>query len=116
MDYKELEVWQKAHEITLKIYKMTNEFPENERYGLTSQIRRAAYAIPMNIAEGKGSIYKKEYIRYLGIARGSASELEYQIILSKDLGYINEEQYKELMDENKRILKMLNKLIQALKK
>ncbi len=70
----------------------------------------------MNIAEGKGCIYKKEYIRYLGIARGSASELEYQIILSKDLGYISEEQYNYLMDENKRVLKMLNKLIQALRK
>lgn len=116
MDYKELEVWQKAHKLTLKIYEITNDFPKHEMYGLTSQIRRAASSIPMNIAEGKGSIYVKSYIRFLGIARGSAYELEYQIILSKDIGYINEQQYRELTDKCKSIIKMLNGLIKSLKK
>lgn len=116
LDYKDLGVWKKSHELTLNIYKATSEFPTQEQYGLTSQIRRAAYSIPMNIAEGKGSLYKKEYIRFLGIARGSACELEYQLILSRDLGYLSKENFNRLIISLREILKMLNGLIMSLKK
>jgi len=116
IDFKDLDVWKKSHELTLKIYEVTKSYPADELYGLTSQIRRASYSIPMNIAEGKGSLFKKEYIRFLGIARGSALELEYQLILSKDLGYITEDEYKMLDFNLKEIHKMLNGLIKSLRK
>lgn len=115
MDYKDLEVWQKSHDLTLKVYKITNDFPKSEQYGLTSQIRRSVASVPTNIAEGKGSLYKNEYIRFLGISRASASEVEYQLILSKDLGYIDEQKYKELSKQIKSIIKMLNALIKSLR-
>ncbi len=87
-NYKELKVWQKSYELCLKIYRITAKFPKEERYGLTSQIRRAAVSVPSNIAEGYGRKTTPEYIRFLYIAYGSNCELETQILLSGDLGYI----------------------------
>lgn len=113
-DYKDLDVWKKAHDLTLRIYKTTNEFPKEELYGLVSQIRRSAASIPTNIAEGRGSLYKNEFIRFLGVARGSACELEYQLILSKDLGFITEEDYNKYQQDIRQILKMLNGLIKSI--
>lgn len=113
-DYKKLEVWKKAHALTIDIYKLSNKFPSEERYGMVSQIRRATASIPMNIAEGSGSLYEKEFIRFLGIARRSACEVEYQIILCKNLEYVNELEYMQLSSELKTVSRMLNGLIKNL--
>ena len=87
-NYKELKVWQRSYQLCLKIYKITKRFPNEEKYGLTSQIRRAAVSVPSNIAEGYGRKTTPEYIRFLYIAYGSNCEMETQILLSGDLGYI----------------------------
>lgn len=111
--YENLIVWQKSHELTLSIYKVTKSFPESEIYSMTNQMRRSAYSIPTNIAEGAGLQSKKNFVRFLDIAKGSAFELDYQLKLSSDLGYINEETFKELQNETKVIQKMLYKLMKS---
>lgn len=106
-DTSKLLVWQKAHELVLKIYEITKGFPKDEQFGLTSQIRRAAVSIPSNIVEGKARGSSKDYNRFLLIARGSLEEVKYQILLAKDLKYIDEVVYKEIyrnMDEVGRLL------------
>jgi len=108
-------VWQKSHELVLKIYDITKDFPRDELFGLTSQIRRAAVSIPSNIVEGKARGSNKEYKRFLLMARGSLEELKYQILLSKDLGYINGEQYDNITMFTNEVGKMLNALINKLK-
>lgn len=90
--YKELKVWQKAYKLCLYLYQITNKFPKFEKHCLTSQIRRSAISIPSNIAEGYGRDSIKEYIHFLYVAYSSICELEPQILLSFDLGYIEEEQ------------------------
>ncbi len=87
-DFKSLKVWHKAHQLTLLVYALTRTFPREEMYGLTSQIRRAAASIPANIAEGSGRRSDGELRRFLQIARGSASELEYHLLLARDLGFL----------------------------
>jgi len=114
--YKELIVWQKSYEFCLAIYSITGGFPKEERYGLTSQIRRAAVSIPSNIAEGYGRKTTPDYIRSLYIAYGSSCELETQILLSGDLGYINRESLEELKDKVGEIERMLKALINSLEK
>ena len=84
-NFRNLEVWEKSHELTLKLYKSTTEFPREEIYGLTSQIRRACASIPTNIAEGSGRETAADFARFLQIAVGSASEVEYLILLAHDL-------------------------------
>ena len=93
--YKELMVWQKSYRLCLKIYKVTKQYPQNERYGLSSQMRRAALSIPSNVAEGYGRKTTAEYIRFLYIAYGSTCELETQLLLSGDLGYLDKESLSE---------------------
>jgi len=88
-NYKDLKVWQKSYQLCLTIYKATKTFPKNEGFGLTSQMRRAALSIPSNIAEGYGRKTTPDYLRPLYIAYGSTCELETQILLSGDLGYLN---------------------------
>lgn len=107
-------VWQKAHELTLEIYKTTKSFPNDELYGLTSQMRRASTSIPSNIAEGKARGSIKDFKRFLFIARGSLEELKYQIILSKDLNYIDENKYDELLNKAKEVGRLLNGLMVSL--
>jgi four helix bundle protein len=85
-DFRKLMVWQKAHQLTLGIYELTANFPRDEVYGLTSQVRRAAASIPANVAEGCGRDGDTELARFLRIAMGSANELEYHLILARDLG------------------------------
>jgi len=114
-DYRQLEFWEKSHKLTLNIYKITNEFPKHELYGLTSQIRRASASIPTNIAEGCGRDSKKELNRFLIISSGSASEVEYQLLLAKDLNYISIENYQILADELVIIRKTMNNYIQRIK-
>ena len=95
-NYKDLKVWQKAYQLCVKIYKITKRFPKEEIYGLTSQLRRSAVSVPSNIAEGYGRQTTKEYIQALYIAYGSNCELETQILLAGDLGYIESRDLEEL--------------------
>jgi four helix bundle protein len=113
-NYKELKVWQKSYQLCLEIYKITARFPKEERFGLTSQIRRAAVSVPSNIAEGYGRKTTADYIRSLYIAYGSNCELETQNLLSGDLGYIESALLKGIKDEIQEVERMLKALIKSL--
>jgi four helix bundle protein len=113
-NYKELTVWQKSYQLCLEIYRLTKLFPDDERYGLTSQIRRAAVSIPSNIAEGYGRKTTPEYIHSLFIAYGSICELETQILLSIDLSYIAAENMNKIQMDIGDIERMLKALIKSL--
>ena len=93
LSFKDLVVWQRSHLLTLEIYEVTQCFPKEEIFGLTSQIRRAVSSIPTNIAEGCGRRTNAELANFLNIASGSASEVEYEILLAKEVGYISTEQF-----------------------
>ena len=112
--YRELLVWQKATELALLAYRMTEQFPKREIYGLASQIRRAGVSIPSNIAEGYGRGSRKEYVQFLSIAQGSLKELETQVILSERLAYATRTQAARLLSEAEVIGKMLGGLIRSL--
>ena len=92
-DFKKLKMWAKSHELALTIYRETTHFPIEERFGLSSQLRRAASSIPTNIAEGCGRSSKTELAHFIQISLGSASEVEYELILAKDLGFISQEKF-----------------------
>jgi four helix bundle protein len=113
-DFKELKVWQKAHRLTLKVYRATSTFPKAELYGITSQIRRSAASIPANIAEGCGRQGEAELARFLQIAMGSASELEYHILLARDLNLLNDTEYEQLAIEVTDVKRMLTSFIKKL--
>ena len=115
-NYRDLKVWQKSYQVCLKIYTITKDFPKEETYGLTSQLRRAAVSIPSNIAEGYGRKTTPDYIRYLYIAYGSNCELETQILLSGDLEYIKSEKLKEIQEAMGEVERMLKALIKSLEK
>ena len=110
-NYKELKVWAKAHEFTLKVYEVTKQFPREEIYGMTSQLRRAASSIPANIAEGCGKFTSQDFARYLNIVLGSANESEYFILLSKDLKFISLVDYTIINQTINEIKAMLISLI-----
>ena len=112
-DYKDLQVWQKAMELARKVYKLTSHFPIEEVYGLTSQIRRSAVSIPSNIAEGSPRSGTKEFLQFLSIARGSAAELETQLILASQLGYSTEKD--DILSVLTSVRQMINALIRSLK-
>lgn len=114
--YKDLKVWQKAYTLTLEIYKITKKFPKEEIYGLTSQIRRSAVSVISNIAEGYARHYKQEYIQFLNIAYGSLAELETQLMLSKDLDYIDQLSFKQTISQENEVERMLSALIKSLKR
>lgn len=114
-DYKNFTVWQKSHQLTLDVYKVLNSFPKEEMFGLISQMKRSSSSIPTNIAEGCGRNTDKDFARFLIIAFGSANELEYQFILSRDLSFINLETSEKLLLQIEEIKKMLNSLISKLK-
>jgi four helix bundle protein len=113
-NYKELQVWQKSYKLCLEIYSITKGFPKDEQYGLTSQIRRASVSLPSNIAEGYGRKTTPDYLRSLYIAYGSCCELETQILLSGDLGYIKDTNRKELLAKIGDVERMLKALIRTL--
>lgn len=113
-DFKELKVWQKAHTLTLEIYRVTDSFPKRELYGETSQIRRSAASIGANIVEGCGRRSDREFKRFVQIARGSASETEYHLILARDLSLLATADYKRLMCLLNEVERMLTSLVQAL--
>ena len=98
-DFKKFEVWQLSHQITLNIYRSTKNFPKEELFGLTSQIRRSFASIGYNISEGSGRNSDKEFANFINIALGSSNEAENQLILAKDLGYINEIDFNNLLEE-----------------
>jgi four helix bundle protein len=114
-NYKELKVWEKAHSFTLKIYQVTKEFPKEEIYGLTSQMRRAAASIPVNIAEGCGRNSNLELANFLQISLGSTNEMEYDLLLAKELVYLSEPNYSELNILIGEIRAMLLSLIQKVR-
>lgn len=113
-DFRQLKVWQKAHELVLALYRTTASFPRAENYGLTAQIRRAAASIPSNLAEGCGRGGDAELAHYCCIARGSASELEYQLLLSRDLKLIQPVDYENLEPRITEIKRMLTVFVQKL--
>lgn len=113
-DFKQLKVWQKAHRLVLDIYGHARGFPADERYGLTAQLLRSAISIPSNIAEGCGRTGDIELAHFLGIAAGSASEAEYQLLLARDLGYLAEQQQHDLDAQINEVKRMLNAFIQKL--
>lgn len=110
-NFRKLQVWEKSHNLTLRIYRLTSKFPREEIYGLTSQIRRACASIPTNIAEGCGRESSADFARFLQIAIESASETEYLILLAHDLTYVTADQHAELMDTTIRVKKMLPALV-----
>jgi len=112
---KNLDVYKRAHLLALEIYRTTHKFPKEELYGLVSQMRRAALSINSNLSEGSARNSNGEYKQFIGIAQGSVAELEYQMLLSKELGYIPKEHADKLLDELQQILKMLNGLARSLK-
>jgi four helix bundle protein len=111
-DFKDLRVWSKAHELTVGVYRATKEFPKEELFGLTSQMRRAASSIGCNIAEGAGRRSDGELTRFLHIARGSATELEYQLLLARDLELIHGTRFQSLATQVDEVERMLTALIQ----
>jgi four helix bundle protein len=114
-NYKDLRVWDEAHQLTLAIYEATLSFPKEERFGLTSQIRRASASIPANLAEGRGRRSDGEMGRFVLIAMGSASELSYHLLLANDLRLLSEEQSSDLNGRVERVSKMLSALAGKLK-
>ena len=106
-DFRELDVWHKAHQLTLRSYEMTRTFPRDELFGLTSQIRRCSASIGANIAEGCGRRGNGEFHRFLQTAAGSASELEYHFLLAHDLQYLDRQQYQDICADVIRVKKML---------
>ena len=113
-NFKELRVWREAIELAKLVYKATALFPQDERYGLKSQINRAVVSVPSNIAEGAGRGSDKEFAQFLKIALGSAFELETQLILAESFGFIKEVMYSELTQKNEGVQKMLNGFINML--
>ena len=114
-DFREIKVWEKAHRLTLDIYKATAKFPREEMYGLTSQLRRSSSSIPANIAEGCGRGSNAELARFLQIGMGSASELEYHILLAHDLTFLPTTIYDPLQDRVIEVKRMLTSLLQKVR-
>lgn len=114
-DYKKLRVWEKAHAFTVVVYAITRTFPKDEVYALTSQIRRCAVSVPSNIVEGCGRGSNPELVKFLHYALGSANELEYQLLLSRDLGYVSAEAHVPLAASVLEIKRMLAALIVKIK-
>src|SRR5262249_35878255 len=114
-DFRELKVWEKAHQLALAVYGASAGFPKEELYGLTSQVRRCAASIPANIPEGCGRSSDADFARFLQVAMGSASELEYHLLLARDLSMLNAEAYKGLSANVTEVKRMLTTFLQRLR-
>ncbi len=114
--YRDLEVWQRSMQLAKRIYQVTRSFPNDERFGLTNQLRRASVSIPSNLAEGHARFGSGEFSRFISIAMGSVAEIETQILLSTELGYLRTELSSELMADLETIGKMLRGLAKAISK
>jgi len=115
-DFRKLKVWEKAHELTVEVYRASGRFPRSEMFGLATQLRRAAVSVASNIAEGCGRNSDGELSRFAGFAMGSASEVEYQLLLARDLGYIDETETAVLSARAVEVKRMLGGLIRRLSK
>ncbi len=113
-DYRSLKIWQAAHQLTLAIYKTTADFPREEMYGLTSQMRRCSASIGANIAEGCGRRGNREFLRFLQIASGSASELDYHLLLARDLGFLRDQNYRPIFSSLLDLRRMMSGLIRKI--
>lgn len=113
--YKKLKVWEKAHQLAMEIYKTTKIFPKEELYGLTSQIRRAAFSVPLNIVEGHASISKKEFLNFLNIANRSLVETEYLLEIVRELSFLNEPEYQRLEKIRSEVAVILNAFRKSIK-
>jgi four helix bundle protein len=114
-DFRKLKVWRKSHELILEVYGATATFPKEELYGLTGQIRRAASSVPANIAEACGRGGNAEFVRFLCVAMGSASELEYPLLLARDLMRLHGDEYERLAGEIVEVKRMLTAFAQRLR-
>jgi four helix bundle protein len=110
-NFRALKVWEKSHRLVLDVYEATGTFPREETYGLTAQLRRCCTSIPANIAEGSGRSGEAELGRFMLIAMGSASELEYFVLLARDLGYLDTRNYQKLSQEAEEVKRRLSTLI-----
>jgi four helix bundle protein len=113
-DFTKLDIWKRSHQLTLNVYTITKTFPKDELFGLSSQMRKSSSSMPTNIAEGCGRNSSPQLTQFINIAAGSSSELQYQLILSKDLNYISEITFKELHDETIAIRKMMFSYVEKL--
>jgi four helix bundle protein len=114
-DFRRLKVWEKAHYLTLAVYRATSGFPKEELYGLTSQLRRSASSVPANIAEGCGRDTDSDFARFLQIAMGSASELEYHLLLARDLKLLGDDVQAGLAADVVELKRMLGTLIRSIR-
>ena len=114
-DFRNLKVWQKAHSLTLDVYRSTRKFPEDERYGLTSQLRRSCASVPANLAEGCARASDIDFARFVNNAAGSASESDYHLLLARDLEYFTESEYLPLFDHISEVKRMLNSFERTLR-
>jgi four helix bundle protein len=114
-DFHGLIVWQKSHALTLAVYRLTKQFPDDERYGLISQLRRSVASIPANLAEGCGRGGELEFARFVQIAMGSATEVEYHVLLAKDLGYLSADDFAALTNSVQEIKRMLASLLKTVR-
>jgi four helix bundle protein len=114
-DYRRLKVWEKAHETVLRVYAASTRFPSVERFGLTAQIRRAAVSVPSNIAEGSGRRGDGDFRRFVAFALGSSHELEYQLLLARELGYLKDADHAELSGRVVEVGRMLSALLARLR-
>ncbi len=113
-DVKQLKVWQRAIDLCLEVYSSTGHFPAAERFGLTAQMRRAAVSVPSNLAEGYSRGTRRDYRQFVWIARGSAGELETQVIVASRLGFLKPENSERLLSQTRQVLRMLSGLVNAL--
>ncbi len=115
MNFKDLKIWEKSHQLTLQVYKLTRELPKSETFGIISQIQRASSSVPANIVEGFGRKGKNEFIQFLYQAKGSLVETQYFLILIKDLNYANKTTIDILIEQYEELAKMLNSFISKIK-
>ena len=115
-DYRKIVAWQRSHALTIVVYNFTKSFPQEERYAMVSQLRRAAYGVPSNIAEGSGRDTKRDYLRFLYMALGSLKETEYFLLLAHDLGYLSESDYSQATESINPAFAALHGLIKAVEK
>ena len=114
--YRDLTAWRRAMDLAVSVYEMTREFPENERYGLTNQLRRAAVSIPSNVAEGQGRSTSRDFLHFLSVAYGSLQEVETQLILAQRLGFASEQKIDSILAQCGEVGRLTNGLRRSLKK
>lgn len=114
MRYEQLRVWRRSHELAVDVYRHTASFPESERYGLVSQVRRAAYSVPTNIVEGHTRRSRKEFLHFLDIAKGSVTEVDYLVYLARDLGYLSNDISQQLRARCDEVRGLLHGLMASL--